>query len=288
MTVEHQTSLHTLKNIDSDVVEGFGKEWTTFSFGAEHAAEVRTMFDSYFSIFPKETLTKAAVGFDAGSGSGRWAGLIAPLVGKLHCVDASRDALAVSKRNLEQFSNVEFHQASAGDLPFESRSMDFGYSLGVLHHLPDTHAALAECARVLKPQAPFLLYLYYAFDNRPGWFRAIWRVSDWFRSIICRLPFALQSLTCNIIGITVYWPLALLSRLLEMLGLNVDAVPLSIYRRRSLYVMRNDALDRMATKLEKRFTAKQIREMLEKAGFDNITFSPNAPYWCAAGRRSAT
>ena len=281
--MEHQTSLDTLKNIDSDVVDGFGKEWTTFSFGAEHAAELGKMFDSYFSIFPKETLSKAAVGFDAGSGSGRWAGFVAPLVGKLHCVDASSEALSVSKQNLEQFSNVEFRQASAGDLPFESQSMDFGYSLGVLHHLPDTQAALTECARVLKPRAPFLLYLYYAFDNRPGWFRAIWRVSDWLRSIICKLPFALQSLICNIIAITVYWPLARTSRLLEKISFNVDAIPLSIYRHRSLYVMRNDALDRMATKLEKRFTAKQIREMLEKAGFEDITFSPNAPYWCVVG-----
>src|SRR4051812_35038940 len=235
----------TLKNADRDVVEGFGKEWTTFSFGEKHAGELSHIFASYFSIFPKETLTKASIGFDAGSGSGRWAGFIAPLVGRLHCVDASSEALAVSKHNLEQHSNVEFHQASAGDLPFESRSMDFGYSLGVLHHLPDTQSALTECARVLKPRAPFLLYLYYAFDNRPAWFRAVWRVSDWFRSIICKLPFALQSLICNMIGITVYWPLARASRLLEMIGFKVDSVPLSIYRRRSLYVMRNDALDRM-------------------------------------------
>jgi len=287
MTVGHQ-SFDTLKNVDCDVVEGFGKEWTTFSFGSEHAGELGKMFDSYFSIFPKETLTKTAVGFDAGSGSGRWAGFVAPQVGKLHCVDASSEALSVSKQNLEQYSNVEFHQASAGDLPFKSRSMDFGYSLGVLHHLPDTQAALTECARVLRPRAPFLLYLYYSFDNRPSWFRAIWKVSDWFRSIISRLPFTLQSLICNIIGITVYWPLARVSRLLEMMGFNVDAVPLSIYRRRSLYVMRNDALDRMATKLEKRFTALEIREMLEKAGFDDIVFSPNAPYWCAVGHRSST
>src|SRR3954471_18195319 len=225
----------TLKNADSDVVEGFGKEWTTFSFGEKHAGELSHIFASYFSIFPKETLTKAAVGFDAGSGSGRWAGFIAPLVGKLHCVDASSEALSVSKQNLEQYSNVEFHQASAGDLPFEAGSMDFGYSLGVLHHLPDTQSALAECARVLKPRAPFLLYLYYAFDNRPGWFRAVWRVSDLGPAILCRLPFALQSLTCNIIAVTVYWPLARLSRLLEAIGFNVDAVPLSIYGRRSLY-----------------------------------------------------
>jgi ubiquinone/menaquinone biosynthesis C-methylase UbiE len=273
-----------LKNVDTDVVEGFGKEWSAFSFGAAHSGELRKIFEDYFSIFPKEALTKSAVGFDAGSGSGRWAALIAPLVGKLHCVDASSEALAVSKRKLERETNVEFHEASAGDLPFASHSMDFGYSLGVLHHLPDTQAAVTECARVLKPGAPFLVYLYYAFDNRPVWFRAIWRVSDWVRSIICRLPFGLQSLLCNVIAIFIYWPLARASRVLESVGLKVESIPLSIYRQRSLYIMRNDALDRMATKLEKRFTADQIRQMLEGAGFQDISFSQKPPYWCAVGR----
>src|SRR5437588_5937177 len=140
--------MSTLKNVDAEVVEGFGKEWSAFSFGEQYTAELRKFFDDYFYIFPAEVLIPTAVGFDAGSGSGRWAGFIAPQVGKLHCVDASREALSVSKRNLERFSNVEYHEASAGDLPFPSGSMDFGYSLGVLHHLPDTQGALNECARV--------------------------------------------------------------------------------------------------------------------------------------------
>ena len=282
------TDRDLLKNADDKVVEGFGKEWSTFSYGPQHAKEVRTIFSDYFSIFPKEALTKTAIGFDAGCGSGRWAAMVAPMVGQLHCVDASREALGVSRRNLAQQSNVQFHQASAGDLPFASRSMDFGYSLGVLHHMPDTQAAVNECARVLKPGAPFLVYLYYAFDNRPAWFRAIWRVSDRVRSIICRLPFGLQAFLCNILAITVYWPLARMSRMLERAGVSVGSFPLSIYRQRSLYVMRNDALDRMATKLEKRFTATEIRQMLETAGFVDVVFSQIPPFWCAVGRIPAT
>jgi hypothetical protein len=46
--------------------------------------------------------------------------------------------------------------------------MDFGYSLGVLHHLPDPRAGLAACVTKLKPGAPMLVYIYYAFDNRPA------------------------------------------------------------------------------------------------------------------------
>ena len=68
-------------------------------------------------------------------------------------------------------------------------SLDFCYSLGVLHHVPDTQAAMAACAALLKLGAPLLLYLLYSLDNRPPWFRAIWKMTDGLRgalSLGCR------------------------------------------------------------------------------------------------------
>jgi len=38
-------------------------------------------------------------------------------------------------------------------------------------------AAIRSCAALLKPGAPLLLYLYYATDNRPRWFRWLWQFS---------------------------------------------------------------------------------------------------------------
>jgi hypothetical protein len=51
----------------------------------------------------------------------------------------------------------------------------------------------------------------------------------------------------------------------------------------SYYVLRTDALDRFGTKLERRFTKDQIKEMLENSGFENIKFSDTLPHWCAVG-----
>jgi hypothetical protein len=73
---------------------------------------------------------------------------------------------------------------------------------------------------------------------------------------------------------------------LEMAGRNVENFPLSYYRHRSFYVMRNDALDRFGTRLEQRFTRAQIAAMLADAGFENIQFSPSTPYWTAVATRS--
>ena len=75
------------------------------------------MFDNYFNIFPWDKLPPDAVGFDLGCGSGRWAKLVAPRVGKLYLFDPSPDALAVAKRNLSGADNCEFQIAGADNIP---------------------------------------------------------------------------------------------------------------------------------------------------------------------------
>jgi hypothetical protein len=45
--------------------------------------------------------------------------------------------------------------------------------------------------------------------------------------------------------------------------------------------MRTDALDRFGTRLEQRFTRVQIEQMLIAAGFIDVRFSPNMPFWVA-------
>src|SRR5690606_14689030 len=128
-------------------------------------------FARYFAIFPWDDLPANAEGFDLACGSGRWARVVAPRVRRLHCIDASERALAVAARNLRDVNNCEFDHATVDRIPLADASADFGYSLGVLHHVPEPAAAIRACVRKLKPGAPLLLYLYYALENRPKWFR---------------------------------------------------------------------------------------------------------------------
>ena len=161
--------------------------------------------------------------------------------------------------------------------------MDFGYSLGVLHHIPDTPAGIQACAKLLKPGAPLLLYLYYKLDQRPPWFRAIWQVVNATRLLISRLPHRMKLWITSLIAVLIYLPLALFHRLLAYVGMDIDSIPLSAYRDSSFYTMRTDAFDRFATRLEKRFTAPEIRTMMQAAGLERVVFSTEPPYWCAIG-----
>ena len=148
------------KNIDQKTVDGFGDEWIRFDQSELSDRESYMLFEHYFSIFPWENLNNNPIGFDLGCGSGRWAKFVSPRVFKLYCIDPSK-AIEVAKANLSNRENIVFQKADVDSMYLEDGSMDFGYSLGVLHHIPNTQLALNSCIRKLKKGAPFLLYLYY-------------------------------------------------------------------------------------------------------------------------------
>ena len=275
-----------LRNVDERVVNQFGEEWTRFDQAALSGDEWKRAFDSYFGIFPWDKLPAGAKGFDAGCGSGRWARGVAARVGKLYCIDASPAALDVARRNLRDYANCEFYVASVADMPIPNDSMDFGYSLGVLHHVPDTEGALRACVARLKRGAPFLVYLYYRFDNKPWWVKVVWRLTDVVRRVVCRMPRWLRVAVTEVIALLVYWPLARTARALESRGKLPTSFPLRAYRHSSFYSMRTESLDRFGTRLEKRFTKNEIAAMLTRAGLTDIRFNDAEPFWCAVGIKS--
>lgn len=275
-----------MKNADEWTVDGFGSEWSAYDQSALTRAEAERRFLEYFHIFPWDQIGADACGFDLGCGSGRWAQFVAPRVAKLYCIDASRDALDVARKNLADSHNVEFRSESVESLGIPDEGADFGYSLGVLHHVPDTKAALISCARKLKPGAPFLVYLYYRFDNRPIWYSWLWRLSDVFRRVISALPFWCRLAITKIVAALIYWPLARIALLFSKLGVNTSNWPLDYYKHNAFYTMQTDALDRFGTRLEKRFTKQEIVALLEDAGFVDPTFSSSPPYWCVVARKA--
>ena len=280
-------SLNLDANLEPRTVEGFGAEWAEFDQSEIEPEELLTLFQQYFSIFPFDKLdSETSVGADFGCGSGRWSKILARRCRYLHLIDASKAALETAKANLKEIENVSFHCCSIEHSSLAPNSLDFAVSLGVLHHLPDTQKALCDISAFLKPGGVFLVYLYYALEQKPLWFRALWQISDFLRRRISLLSFERRKQLTQIIAAFVYWPLAKTAHILESLGFSVEMIPLSYYRNRSFYVMKNDALDRFGTYLEKRFNQNEIRMMLLNAGFENIEFSSSAPYWRAIATKS--
>ena len=61
---------------------------------------------------------------------------------------------------------------------------------------------------------------------------------------------------------------------------------INIVRNKSFNIVRNDALDRFGTPLEQRFSKKEITEMMENAGLEDLLFSDFTPYWHVTGKKT--
>lgn len=271
-------------NIDHRTVDSFGEEWKTFKQFSE--GELEKIGADYFDILPASLKSKQTVALDVGCGSGRWAAYIAPFVGHIDCIDPSIAVFSASEM-LKAFNHIRITQTDVDNLPFPDESYDLVYSLGVLHHIPDTGIAMKKCVEKVKKGGYFLVYLYYKLDNRGPGYKLIFQASTLLRLVVSKLPSRVKKGVCNAIALTIYYPLAKTSHLVKKLGLGSTAgkLPLAYYGDKSFWIMRNDALDRFGTPLEQRFTKTQIEGMMRNAGLSEITFSNKAPYWHAIGRR---
>ena len=274
------------ENIDRKVVKDFGYEWSIFDNEKDLSdINLKDIWQDYFHIFPWNILPEGGgVGADIGCGTGRWAKFVAPKVKKLYLVDPSIDAMNVAQKKLSKFNNLEFLIASADSFSVDDESLDFAYSLGVLHHIPNTSQSFQSISKKLKKGAPLLVYLYYSLENKPIFHRYLWRFANLVRIFVSSLPSRWKYYISQLIAMLVYWPIARLGYLLVKLGIDVsDVWPLIYYSNKSFYFMKNDALDRFGTRLEHRFSKNEIKSLFIDSGFKDIKFSEREPYWCVCG-----
>lgn len=272
-------------NVDLKTVESFGKEWNKFSnFTRE---ELEECGHEYFDIVSGDMLKQDSLVLDIGCGTGRWAKYLSGKVKFIEAVDPSDAVLAAVKFTAE-CPNVRITKAGIDSIPFSDETFDFVFSLGVMHHLPDTADAIKKAVAKLKKNGYLLLYLYYNLENRKPFFRFIFHVSNFLRRLISKLPFQIKITVCDVLTFVVYLPLVFIGGVVKSMFPNkalYKKLPLSYYIGKSLRIIRNDALDRFGTPVEKRFSRSDIELMMKQAGLTDILFSDQEPYWHVIGKK---
>lgn len=250
----------------------FGQEWRRFDrVLPEHDQE----FAAYFDLVDLSALHDARV-VDLGCGNGRWSHHIARFCRELILIDFS-DAIFIARRNLARVDHALFFMGDVTRLPFRPDFADFAFCLGVLHHLPVP--ALAALCGIAHYAPRFLVYLYYALENRPWYFRTLNRGITITRHLMARVrdPRA-RSVIAALAAIGLYWPFVQLGRVANTFG-HGNRIPLyEAYVNKSLQRIQQDAYDRLFTSIEQRVSRKSIEADLSTA-FTSVQISNAAPYW---------
>ena len=273
-------------NIDSEVVDHFGKEWAKYNYLGGIASEaLDNQFKAYVQPidllkFDKQT----SIAADFGAGSGRWTERLEPYFKKIYAVEPSLSAVNVMVEKFALEPKIDVLNENVEDNSIPENSLDLAISLGVLHHIPDTSKAILDISKKIKHGGTFLCYLYYKVENKPIYYRFIFGIVNIFRYLISRLPHSIRMILAKVIALVVYLPLARLSRFQLNRGRDISNIPLHHYAEMPFVMLENDALDRFGTRLEQRFNKEEIASMLIDANFDlsTLSFSDDEPFWTFA------
>ncbi len=273
-------------NADDSTVKSFGDEWTKFNSFTDE--ELKSAGDEYLDIVTEEMLNNTSTVLDLGCGSGRWSYFIADRVKRIEAIDPSNSVIGASHL-LSTKKNVRVTQAVVNAIPFADDTFDFLLCLGVLHHIPDTQQALNDAIKKVKPGGYALLYFYYNLENRGMLYRFIFMIVNAMRKLISSFPKWMKHASCDAIALFIYLPLVIFARMLKFLFPNssyYEKIPLSYYINKNFRIMRNDALDRFGTPLEKRYSKADINKMCLNAGLKEVVFSADQPYWHCVGQKA--
>jgi SAM-dependent methyltransferase len=255
----------------------FGEEWKQFS---RNLPEYEAEFRRYFDLVDLASLADKRV-CDLGCGMGRWSRFLAPRCRELVLVDFS-DAIFIARENLRDHPNALFFMADIRQLPFREDFADLIVSLGVLHHLPADALGEVRHLRRFAPQC--LIYLYYALDNRPAFFRGLLAGVTWVRRALVpvRSRFV-RALVTRLIAGLVYRPFVGLGAALRPFGVSRFVPLYEIYHARSWEGICQDVYDRFFTGIEQRVSRTQIEGLRDT--YADVRISGDLPYWHFLCRR---
>lgn len=199
----------------------FGFEWTRYPDWFED--EEKAIFLEEAQIEPHLFYNKLIL--DAGCGMGRFTRIAGKLGGEVIGIDLSESVVKAHKTTAN-LPYTHIVQADILNLPFRDNTFDIIYSLGVLHHTPDTHNAFSSLTKKLRQGGLISIWVYGTagsytdfktnplkpnrakFVNSPFLLRTYWFLvalreifSNMLRSITVKCPHRILYILCYILAL---------------------------------------------------------------------------------------
>lgn len=177
-------------------------------------------------------------------------------------VELSNGGIAATSARIDGVAPARLVQGNVLSLPFKNAAFDGAYSYGVVHHTIDPEGAVREIARVLKPGAPLLLYVYEDFSERALVAQLVLALINGFRRFVAAMSPANIRRFCALIAPLVYvtctWP----SKHFQF----AKNFPYPATQNPTLVSLVPDLYDRFAAPIEERYSERGARALAEQAG----------------------
>ena len=145
-----------------EYADTFGYQWNRFARTQLDSAGATTRSRDTFLEKTGLSLSdlRGKTVLDVGCGMGRFAEVVAEAGARIVAIDLS-SAVDAAAANLSRFGNAAVVQADVFSLPFAPESFDLVYSIGVLHHTPDTRRAFLALPQFVRRGGLAAIWVYH-------------------------------------------------------------------------------------------------------------------------------
>jgi SAM-dependent methyltransferase len=242
-------------------VADFGQQWTAYRDNRGFYGSLEMWRDMFGPLLSPEDLAGRRV-LDIGSGTGRIvAMLLAAGAAHVTAVEPSA-AFDVLRENLAPEAGRVTFLRLAGDAIPAGLEVDYAFSIGVLHHIPDPDPVVRAAYAALRPGGRMGVWLYGREGN--GFYLALLTP---LRAVTKRLPHALLAGLVRLIDLP----------LLAYVGLSrVLPLPLGRYMREVVGRLdpgkrRLTIYDQLNPAYAKYYRREEATSLLARAGFKDVT-----------------
>ncbi|MBS3919000.1 MAG: class I SAM-dependent methyltransferase [Deltaproteobacteria bacterium] len=256
-------------------IKDFGKQWLRYPDNEGYYGSLELLADILSPFLKIDELKNSRVA-EIGSGTGRIINMLLQSDVKHVVAVEPSDSFEVLARNIRNSERVTCLKTTGDQLP-PYGDLDYVFSIGVLHHIPDPKPVVGAAFRALRPGGQFLLWLYGKEGNEP--YLALIKP---LRVLTRPLPhLALASLVWLI-----YHSLNLYIRLCHRFQLPLREYLLSIFDKMSPEKRRLIIYDQLNPAYAKYYTRQEAIKLLEDKGFVNVRIHHRHEYsWTVIGTK---
>ncbi|MBN1422536.1 MAG: methyltransferase domain-containing protein [Planctomycetes bacterium] len=240
----------------------FGFEWTRYDYEQVDPKYFRNFFLRTTGLDAEALSGKLAL--DVGCGMGRYSRVAAELGAEVVSIDLG-DGIERVRETVGGGGTVHPVQGNLMARPFRDGTFDVIFSIGVLHHTPDTRRAFESLLPALAEGGTIYIEVY--GPMRRAWLNRV------LRSLTCRLP---RRVLWH--GVKVLTPIP------EIPILRTVALPIPMSRKANRWDRFNDNFDWYSPRFQHHHTVDEVAGWFRDAGLEDV-----APHEgglvCVSGRK---
>ena len=258
---------------DRQTISDFGDQWQHYTDNSGRYGSLDLLADIVEPLVPLSEIAGKEVA-EIGAGTGRIVAMLCA-AGAAHvtAIEPS-DSFAVLLDNTRKHGDrITCIQVTGDQLPPDN--FDMVFLIGVIHHIVDPLPTLQATCRALKPKGKVVLWVYGREGNLV------------YLSVVLPLRALVRSLPHPVIALlaaALDWPLRVYIALCRWFPLPLREYTLSVLQPFGAAKRRLVIYDQLRPAYSKYYREKEVRQLLDRAGFVNVQLFHRHGYsWTAVG-----